>query len=299
MTSINQIREKVARNKAEASGKEVAVSQEDPNQVPDWLQQETDANEDNFTSDDVIIPRVKLLQGLSGELEMHDHAKRGHFWHTGLDLDLGEEIRFIVCARRRKYLLTAPIADGQGILARADDAKTWNTLGKWQVKFKGVKNPVTWEIKDYDVEKSGLTKWGTQIPDDPDSPPAATLFYDYLVILPDHPELGPCVLTCQRSQIKQAKKGLNDKIMLHKQNGRPMQGIMFGAKSFDDSSDGQDFKNVIFTGKGFVRDKSLYDMAVGLKDLLSTAKIADETGDLSEGQSRGTGAPVNDDEVPF
>ncbi len=234
---------------------------------------------DNFDSSDVYLPRIKLLQGLSGELETFDNAKKGHFWHTGLDLDLGEEIRFVIADRRKKYLLAAPINDGQGVLARADDAKTWDRTGEWRVKLKDIKQPVDWKIEDRDVIKSGLTQWGTWNPADEDSPPAATLFYDYLVFLPDRLDLGPAIISLARSQIKMAKKGLNDKIKFQIQNGRPMQSCIFNAKSIDDSADGQDFKNWQFVSGGFVQDKSLYDMAVEHSGALAEIKIQDEVGE--------------------
>ena len=234
----------------------------DESQLPAYLQGgEHQIQDDNFDSSDVVLPRIKLLQGISPEVEQFDEAKSGLFWHTGMDIPLGESFKFVVADRRKKYLLAAPINDGQGVLARADDAQTWNTTGEWSVKLKDVKKPVTWTVTDLSVEKSGLTTWGTSNPDDPDSPPAATLFYDYLVFLPDYPELGPAVVSLARSQIRAAKKGLNDKIKLHATNKRPMQAVLFEAHSINDSSDGQDFKNWSFRGAGFNQDEALFNTA--------------------------------------
>jgi hypothetical protein len=249
-------------------------------QLPAYLQGQIAAQgSDNFDSSDVVVPRIKLLQGLSPELQTFNEAKMGLFWHTGLDMPLGNEFRFVIADRRKKYLLTAPIEDGQGLLARADDAHTWDRTGRWQVKIKGTKQPVIWEIATKDVAKSGLTGWGTYNPDDSDSPPAATLFYDYLVFLPDRLELGPAVVSLARSAIKTAKRGLNDKISLHQSNGRPMQALVFTAQSVDDSSDGQSFKNWLFKAAGFVQDKALYDLAVEHAGALShtNLRVQDET----------------------
>jgi len=264
----------------------VTKVEEDQSALPAYLQGYTDNSSDNFDSSDVVIPRIKLLQGLSEELETHDDAKSGRFWHTGLDMDLGEEIRFVVADRRKKYLLIAPIQDGQGILARAEDAKTWDRTGEWSIKIKGVKQPVTWKIEDTDVLKSGLTGWGTSIPGDDDSPPAATLFYDYLVFLPDYPDLGPAVISLARSQIKKAKKGLNDKIQLHKTNGRPMQALIFSAKSVEEVADGQTFKNWSFTGSGFVQDEAFFKVALEHSGALANVKVQDEgVSENAEGKS--------------
>lgn len=272
-----------------------AVKDEDTSVAPSWLTPEdVSKTDDGFDSSDVTIPRVKLLQGTSEEIANYDNAKIGHFWHTGLDMDLGSEVRFIVADRRKQYLLMAPIQDGQGILARSEDCKNWDTTGKWSVRFKGRKEPVEWEITDKDVTVDGLTSWGSQLPDDPDSPPAATLFYDYLVYLPDFPDLGMCILSCARTQIKKAKKGLNDKIQIQKDNGRPMQTLIFSLGSVDDSADGQDFKNVKFTFKGFVQQREVFDKMMEYSGALSRLKLADEYGAV-EGQDRDGGGDATSD----
>lgn len=276
---------------ADKTKNEIAtVATPDKDQLPAYLQGVNVNNTDNFDSSDVVIPRIKLLQGISPEVEVFDEAKSGEFWHTGMDISLGASINFVVADRRKKYLLSAPMEDGQGVLARADDAVTWDRLGKWSVKQKGVKQPVVWEITDLNVAASGLMDWGSYNPDDENSAPAATLFYDYLVFLPDHLDLGPAVISLARSSIRPAKKGLNDKIALHQTNGRPMQAILFNASVSDEQNgDGQGFKNWRFTGAGFVQDKALFDMAVEHRGALANVKIADEA---NTGES--TKAPADD-----
>ena len=275
---------KKPRKGATMAKTDVAVAEEPKvpattgDQLPDFLRGKTHRNEDNFDSSDIVIPRIKLLQGLSTEVtDLYPGIARiGEFWHTGLDISLGARLEFVIADRRKKYLLQAPIADGQGILARADGAKTWDRLGKWSIKIKNVKAPVLWEIKDLDVVKSGLAEWGTSIPDDNDSPPAATLFYDYLVFIPSRMDLGPAVISLARSQVRKAKKGLNDKIKLHGDSGRPMQALVFAATSVDDSADGQDFKNWQFASSGFLQDKAMFDMVCEYRGALGRYKIADE-----------------------
>lgn len=255
--------------------------------LPAYLQGNTYKKEDNFDSSDVVIPRIKLLQGTSPELQTHEAAKIGDFWHSGMDISLGTTVRFVIADRRKKYLLSAPLEDGQGVLARADDAKTWDRLGKWQVKLKGVKQPVTWEITELDVLASGLTKFGTANPDDEDSHPAATLFYDYLVFLPDHLDLGPAVISLARASVKKAKKGLNDKIDLHATNNRPMQALVFKASSVDEASDSGGFKNWQFTQDGFNMDEGLFNIAREHVGALGRYRVADETGDADAGPTGG------------
>lgn len=254
----------------------VALKEDKNAGLPAYLQGQSFKNEDNFDSSDVVLPRIKLLQGISPEITTFDDAKVGEFWHSGMDISLGSEIRFVIADRRKKYLLAAPLEDGQGVLARADDAVTWDRLGKWSVKQKGVKQPVTWEITDLDVKKSGLAEWGTFNPEDDESGPAATLFYDYLVFLPERLDLGPAIISLARSAVRKAKKGLNDKISLHQSNGRPMQAIVFEATSVDETSDSGGFKNWQFRSGGFNMDEDLFRVAREHVGALANVKIQDE-----------------------
>lgn len=256
--------------------------------LPAYLQGQNYKKEDNFDSSDVVIPRIKLLQGISPEITTFDNAKVGDFWHSGMDLNLGNTIRFVIADRRKKYLLSAPLEDGQGVLARADDAKNWDKTGKWSIKMKGVKQPIVWEITDLDVMASGLTKFGTSNPDDEDSQPAATLFYDYLVFLPDHLDLGPAVISLARASVKKAKKGLNDKIDLHSTNGRPMQALVFEASSVDENSDSGGFKNWQFKQAGFNMDEALFNKAREHVGALGRYRVQDENDTGAEPNSGGT-----------
>lgn len=259
---------------------------------PSYLAQfegQGNVNKDNFDQSDVVIPQIKLLQGLSKECEAFDAAKAGLFWHTGFDIPLGAEIQFVVCSRRKRFLLVAPIDDGQGILARADDFITWDRTGEWKVKIKDERQPVVWKIGDKNVAKSGLDQWGTYNPNDPNSPPAATLFYDYLILLPERLDLGPAVMSLTRSQIKRARKGLNDKIQLHGSAGRPMQALNFIAKSVGDrNSSNQDFKNWMFTGAGFVNE-TLFNTAREYASSLQQYRVQDEAAAAFDDQDAGGG----------
>lgn len=255
---------------------DVTTTSNDEN-LPSYLQQFDGPAGDNsnFDSDDIVLPQIKLLQGTSDQIQDFDDAKPGTFWFTGLDELIGEEVDFIVVSRKKKFLLSAPMDDGQGILARSDDAKTWDRTGSWEVKVDK-KTKVTWEISDLDVEKSGLTAWGTYDPTDEKSPPAATLFYEYVVILPDFPQYGPMVASFARSAVKHAKKMLNSKIALHAGNGRPMQAIRFKMRADTEQNDaGQDFFVPKFYGGGFATEEQ-FNLARKLEGELSDYKVDGE-----------------------
>lgn len=253
------------------------------NEVPAYLKgKEHEIKDDNFDSSDIVVPRIKLLQGLSPEIEKYDHAKVGDFWHTGASLGIGTEFDFVVVTRKKKYLLSTPTIDKQGILARADDGRTWDREGSWEVQIDK-KTRVTWEITDKDVEKSGLANWGTWDPEDENSYPAATLFYDYLVLLPDHPEFGVALITLARSQIKPAKTGLNSKIAFHKSNGRPVQSLLFKARATTvTNDDNESYRNWQFFQNGFNQDEDLFNRAVEMSEELTEYKGQDEQDAVDE-----------------
>lgn len=221
-------------------------------QVPAFLQNtDKGSHLQGMDSGDFIVPRIKLLQGISPEVEAFDEAKSGEFWLNVLDISLGETIRFIPINNRKRYLLLPPIGDDRGVLARADDGRTWNTKGEWEVRLKNVKKPVTWVIDDLDVRKSGLAEFGTANPEDPDSNPAATLFYEYLVWLPDLNLPSPVLLSLARSQAKKARD-LNGKIEF---GGVPMQGMVFEASVVKETGAEGPYNNYQFARGGFATEE--------------------------------------------
>ena len=237
--------------------------------------------EDNFDSSDMVLPRIALLQGTSEICKDFDEANPGTFWHTGLDVVL-DPLRFVICKRHKRYLLQAPMADNQGILARADDAKTWDILGTWEVvQDRKTNRKVTWTIDDKDVMRSGLANWGTSDPELPNSPPAATMFYEYVVLLPDHLDYGMSVISLARSAIKKAKRGLNDKIMLHASNSKPMYSLMFQADVVEEPNDINSFYNWKFTSAGFVNE-TLYKKAKSSAEVLQEFRVHDEGGNFDD-----------------
>lgn len=275
--------------------------------VPDdYFDEVQDTLDDNFTADDFVIPRIKLLQGQSDEV-LAGEASPKHFWHTGMDADLGESFDFIIAARNKRRALIAPKDDGQGLLAEARDFVTWDKLGSWDVMVQSKpKRMATWCIDDYSVEATGLQKWGTYDPEDPESPPAAQTFYDYLVILPGLLDLGPAVMSLTKSAIKKAKKGLNDKIPVVTSK-RPLSRVVWTATWCPDSNGTHDYYNWDFgMRKGHHEDWNKPDgspvplswarpeeaeVAEGYKGLLQTHQVETDGGE--------TAKPSADDEIPF
>lgn len=248
--------------KTAKAGTEVATTQRGGADVPAYLQNSTKGSRlQHLDMSDFVVPRIKLLQGLSEEVKNYEDAKAGEFWMTVADKPLGSSLDIIVCANTKRLLLLAPITDSRGVLARADDCKHWSPPeGEFQIKLKNVKQPVTWTLAPT-VAESGLAEFGSSNPDDPDSPPAATLFYDYLVLLPEHPDLGPCIVSLARSAAKKAKD-LNGKLEL---GGQPIQSMLVTMGVMDDKSDEGDFYNYTFRRSGWVTEEQ-FNAAVAVAE---------------------------------
>ncbi len=268
----------MAKNAVTTAPKNEVAKVED-NNVPAYLKDVPQGSGlAGLDASDFIIPRVKLLQGLSPELQAFENAKAGTFWMNVLDLPLGEALEFIPCSNRKRYLLLPPMGDSRGVLARADDGVHWKPAkGEWQVKLKGVKNPVTWVLDAETVRESGLAEFGTSNPDDPDSNPAATLFYEFLVYLPKYPQVSPTLISLARSQAKKAKD-LQSKIEFRK---APMQSQKFLMTPFTDNGAEGDFFNVAFANNGWATEQE-FELCKGIAERFKEYRAADETGAAGE-----------------
>lgn len=238
----------------------VAV-QEDKNTLPAYLNKGKTASLGNLDSTDRIVPRVKLLQSVSPEVTEIPGATVGEFWHTVAGQSLGGTLKFIPILIRKSYNLWAPRGDDRGILARATDAVHWDRKEEFEVKPKGSTKKVTWDTREGTVAGSGLDKFGSSIPDDSDSAPAASLTYDILAHLPDFPELSPVIILNTRSSVKPAKN------LISKIEMRPTDHYnqIFSVSPIKQGTAGESFYNYNYTSDGYATEgdaalcKSLYE----------------------------------------
>lgn len=258
--------------------------------IPDYVKGVSGGSQlQGIDSSDIALPSIRLLQATSEAVTTFDAAKAGIFWHTGFDMPLGSDLDFVICANRKKYLLMAPPNDPRKVLARADDGVHWvPPNGSFEVRLKNVKKPVVWETKPT-VVASGLAEYGTYNPDDPDSPPAAVLLYEHLVILPEFPELGPAFFTFARSQVRKVRRELYPKIALHGNHGRPMQCLRFRAAVVEDKGPEGPFFNVTFSSAGWAT-KDQFDLACRMQEQFDRMRPRDaDAPDEPDMGSRGAG----------
>jgi hypothetical protein len=154
-----------------------------------------------------MLPRIKLLQASNPEIvDYPGEAKAGEFWHTTLTTSLGNDLLGVPIMRRQTYNLWAPRGPGEdrGILARARDFVHWDPPeGEFHVRYPMNPKTYTWRLART-VKESGLDKFGSSRPDDPESPPAATLTFEVLWFLPEFNTLALTLNT--RSGVKEARK---------------------------------------------------------------------------------------------
>jgi hypothetical protein len=216
--------------------------------VPAYLKGHSSGMEE-IGQDDVATPRLVLLQALSPELEEHDGAKAGEFWHSGVEQSMGASIKIVPLLVQRRYVLWRPRPEG-GILTRSSDGVRWdNPNGEWQVKINKGSKTVTWRTRPT-VAESGLADWGSSDPDNPDSQPAATLQYVIPCLVEGSFDLGPAVLTLQRSGVKVAKKLLGRLKIVR----APIYGLTIPMQSVKEQSADGPYYNVKFGSFGFVEE---------------------------------------------
>lgn len=271
-----------------------ALSEAEKN-LPAHMQNDMGMGKEAIGQEDMDIPRLKLMQGLSKELPLFDDLKAGMFFHSATEAMFDEAIRVVPILLDKQYILWRPLEDGGGILARASDGVHWApAAGSFDVKLdkKDGGHKVTWKLART-VAESGLANWGTMNPNDNNSPPAATLMYNFLLAFPDEPDLMPAVLTFQRSSIKIGRKFMTKLRTVR----TPLFGSVFKLSSFvDHNSANQDFYNINIVGDGLVEDPDLYDMYKNLHLSLKDKGLNIRDVDSLQGDADATGAEGGGDD---
>lgn len=224
--------------------------------------------------DDFKTPRIILLQGLSPELGMfEDVAKKDQFWHNGMNVSLGEQFIFVPVVANKRVILWRPRNDQDGgILAFSKNGKNWDSGANqtFKVKIRNKKEPVEWRTGK-DVLSSRLTEFGTSNPDESQSAPAASIVYEYLCYLPDHPELSPCVLGVSKTALPNGK-AFNTSLAMWARQGKPIQ--MLGVRCFVEETSNSEGTWTIpkFNLEGKVQ-KDVYEIAAKMAESYSDYNV--------------------------
>jgi hypothetical protein len=273
----------MSKTEIEKTGQDVAIAAGQGSNIPAYLQgkENQGAVLNGVDASDLILPRIKLLQAISPEVEANEEAKAGIFWHNVLGEPIGPEFDFIVASFRKKYLLMAPMGDARKVMARAEDGIHWDKPdAEFRVKLKGIKEEQIWRTAPT-VAESRLDRFGSSVKGDPDSKPAAVMVYEYLVYLPDFPQYSPIIMSLARSQSKKGKD-LNSKITFRNQ---PLQAMRFKARVIEESGEEGPFKNYDFVSNGFATEVE-YNRCLQIAEQFGDYKVADEEGAVNEGDSQ-------------
>lgn len=260
--------------------------------VPDFMKGKKGGIADNFTSADIEIPRLLLLQMVSPEVE-EGFGKPGEFFHNVAETNLGTDLNLTIIYAWKSYILWRPRKDGGGILARALDGVHWSPPDtEFRVKLDN-KKEVVWKTAET-VEKSGLAEWGSSDPEDKSSQPAATAMINLLVSIEGHEEISPIIITLQRGSYKVGKKLLGKLRM----SSVPTYGMRFalGAEK-DQNSTGDEFWTFKFSQIGFVQDPEVYAKYESLYNSFAdkTITVVDEAS-LDRSDADGDGGDSGDTE---
>jgi hypothetical protein len=263
-----------------------------PATIPSFMEQYKGAGTEGVGKQDLEIPRIKLLQALSPECTEFDDAKAGVFWHTLADESLGKALKMVAVYTDISYILWRPRHQGGGILARAADGVHWapaNASFEVQPK-KDNKETAVWKTAST-VVQSGLDQWGSSLPSDPNSQPAATKMYNIAVIFPDLArELSPAVLTLQRSAISVAQKFMG-KLKI---SNLPSFGQYYMMESTEEHGQLGTFFTFKFTKAGLVQDETEFN---AYKDTyLAFKKMGLNIKDLEDAQDDDNDTPKGENE---
>ncbi len=273
--------------------KAVAKKDEGGALAPSFMQDYMGKGAEDVGSDAIEIPRLKLLQKISPEIDEYDDLKAGEFFHNVAAESLGEEIEIVPCYVTRSYMLWRPRPEG-GMLARSVDGKTWDVPDlEFEVKVNKGTKTVKWvlgaDVASSYAEANGvkvgpLTAWGTSDPENPQSVPATTGMINVVTALPQHPNHSPCVLTFQNSSFKVGKRFVG--------NLRISPLPSFGRKFILSSRkvDGQSgpYLEPRVKADGFVEDKAAFDQYKEFYALFKARGV--KVGDDVEGE--GTEPPA-------
>lgn len=161
--------------------------------------------------EDVTIPRIVILQGLSPEVT-EGRGKPGEFFIKGLERNLGKgPLEIVILMRNKSRIRWQDLTLGGGILCRSIDSKI------------GVGDP------GGDCNICPLSEW-TGV-----GKPSCDLYQNLIVTLRQDEDWFPMAISGNRTKLK-ALKNLNSLLMIEQTKGRPLFSKSYMLESVDKTS---------------------------------------------------------------
>lgn len=263
-------------------------------EIPDYLKDTAgETGLEGFSKEDIKIPRIKILQGMSPEVRTYQgKAIPGNMWHTILNQQLQSPLRIVPITATKKVFVWTPKKDGGEMVAFSSDAKTWDRGANTEHKVDSIRKGQTWKIGK-DVASSGLLDFGSSNSEVENSAPAATLIYEYLCLLPDMMNYSPVAISLSKTALPVARNFNTSILMLRK----PISSIIASVSVIEQSGD----DNVWYVPKieiqGFA-PKELYDAAKSMADQFKEYKVDYTAEDATTVKQTDTEKTL-DDPIPF
>lgn len=284
----------------ETTGNELVVQTDAPppmvvsNTLPAYLTGQESSGLEAFKREDFNIPQVRLLYPVNNEVKQYPGiAIPGEYWHTGLVRSMGNRFNSVICVARKRVILWRPRTDNNGgILASSNDSVNWDRGAntEFTVKLKDVKDPVKWNTGP-NVKASGLLHFGSSIPGVEDSKPAAVLYYEYVVYLPEMDGASPVVMRFSKTGVDTAKN-LNAYFLLQQQRKVPIYAC--GVEWFTGTKTGPEGEYFLprFNPKGYV-EKQLFDITHEMHKQYADIELAiEQEPDNEVAEDTGGNAPA-------
>lgn len=234
----------------------------------------------NITTADMVVPRLKLLQGLSPEVKDNPRENvQGEWYHTIEGGVLGQTLHVIPLQVQRTIELWAPRDDDRGLLARSVDGIHWDKPHEvFEVRIDNKK--VVWKLLG-SVGESGLAEFGTSKPGDPKSAPAAALTYRLALYLLDHEHLSPCLYIASRM----ATRGVQDlmtRIQARHMAKTPFWAQKYRLDSMSVKKGPNDFFSPSFKNDGNLTDPETIAQMQAMAESMATMNLRSDDERLDE-----------------
>lgn len=275
-------------------------------ELPDYLKDVAGGgNIDALDSGDYTIPRLKLLQSGSPECKADPrNAIQGEYWHTGTGENLGKSTKIVILSVHKRVILWSARSGGNSeMLAFSSDGRNWD-MGGNQTFDVEVDRQTGRKIKvntNTDVQTSRLLEWGASDPNNPKSPPVATLIYEYLCMLPERPDLSPVVFGMYRTMTANAKK-LNTQLLMIRNQRKPITSVAIECTVDTEEKDGDSWFIPDFKLAGYV-SKEVYLIAKQMSESYDKQLAEYKPGNDAVVEEVKTKAKdttkILDDEIPF
>jgi hypothetical protein len=240
----------------------------------------------SISTSDVIMPRLKLLQGMSPEVKTDPRQFiQGEFFHSGMGECIGDVLNVVpVMKQDTTWDLWGDRDSNDGLLAQADEN------GRWLPGYENREFVIN-RRKVYTREnmyKSGLNAFGSSDPNNPRSKPMLAETYRVIFWLLDYNEASPVMFIASRML------GLRVKELLTRMTYRGGAGVPYYKQIFEMRSNLDRYKSneyftPHFTPNGELNDEELADRIKATNNALQgrKVKVEDEGGDEGRGGPRG------------